>query len=395
MKYKRVVILVLDSLGVGELPDAKDYNDLGADTLGHTYEKLNGLTIPRLEKIGLLQFLKNSELSQPIEAYWSRMKESSRGKDTATGHWEMMGIVMKVPFQTFLEGFPEDLMQAWMKETGLGYLGNKAASGTVIIDELGAEHLKTLNPIVYTSADSVFQIAAHEKYFGLKKLHDLCAQTREFLNKSKYQVGRVIARPFIGEVESFKRTGNRKDYALSPFTPTALDHLQEAGVSTIGIGKIPSIYNYRGISKEYEAHNDDEAIDATIKALQTETQAGVIFTNLNDLDMLYGHRRNTEGYGKQIEHIDSRLNEILSQLTDQDLLIITADHGNDPTYRGTDHTREYVPLLVWNSQFKPVAAEKRKLPERECFSDIGQSILENFGVKPLATGKSFLAEISQ
>jgi phosphopentomutase len=391
--FKRVTIVILDSLGVGELPDAASYRDTGAHTLLHTFEALGGLKIPNLADLGLLQIMRNATFSQQVTGYFGRMQEKSRGKDTATGHWEMMGIVLETPFDVFLEGFPRELMTAWCKETGMGFLGNKPASGTVIIDELGAQHIQSGKPIVYTSADSVFQIACHEKYFGLQKLYDLCTATRKFLNESPHQIGRVIARPFEGEPGSFKRTENRKDYALSPFAETALDHLKASGISTVGIGKIPSIYDYKGISKKLEAHNDNQAIDATVSALKNEKQPGLIFTNLNDLDMIYGHRRNVEGYGHQIEHIDSRLPEILKELRDDDLLILAADHGNDPTYRGTDHTREYVPLIAYSPRFQKQTDQKRHLRDRESFADIGQTICENFGVPQIPNGKSFLAEL--
>lgn len=393
LKFKRVCILVLDSLGVGELLDAADYNDRGANTLLNTYKALGGLQIPHLASLGLLEIVKPGSTSK-VRGYYGRMCELSKGKDTATGHWEMMGLVIRDPFHTFLNGFPEDLMKEWSKAVGLGFIGNKAASGTAIIDELGAEHLQTQKPIVYTSADSVFQIAAHEEAFGLKKLHDLCAKTRTFLNQSPYKIGRVIARPFLGQPGSFKRTENRKDYALSPFAKTALDLLLEAGFETWGIGKIPSIYNYHGITKQIEAHNDREALEASLQALRELKRPGLIFSNLNDLDMLYGHRRNVKGYGSQIEFIDSRLGEIMSLISEDDLLILTADHGNDPTYKGSDHTREYTPLLVYNPCFGEAPAQTRKLLERKTFADIGQSLCENYGLQKLSVGESFIGEIS-
>jgi phosphopentomutase len=344
--------------------------------------------------MGLLELIGETQPAFSSSAYFGRMKEKSQGKDTATGHWEMMGVELNDPFDVFLDGFPADLMNEWVKATGSNFLGNKAASGTAIIDELGNEHIETRRPIVYTSADSVFQIACHEKYFGLKELYDLCEKTRKLLNESDFLVGRVIARPFVGEPGSFKRTEHRKDYALSPFSKTALDKLKDKGISTVGIGKIPSIFNYQGISKELEAHNDNEAIDATVQALRNEKQSGVIFSNLNDLDMLYGHRRNAEGYGRQIEHIDSRLSEVLDALGGEDLLLIAADHGNDPTYRGSDHTREFVPLIAFAPSFQIAPSAAKRLQDRESFSDIGQTICENFGVKPLPAGVSFLKEIS-
>jgi phosphopentomutase len=322
------------------------------------------------------------------------MKEISHGKDTTTGHWEMMGLPLKQPLSHFEKGFPLEIMREWESRTGCGYLGNVPASGTTIIEQLGGEHLRSLKPIVYTSADSVFQIAAHEEKFGLERLYQICEETRRLLDQSPYKVGRVIARPFVGEEGSFKRTGNRKDFSLMPPQKTVLDALNEKGISVCGVGKIPSIFGYQGITKILEAHNDQEALDATLTALRHETQDGVIFTNLNDLDMVFGHRRDVAGYGKQLEIIDAFLPRIFAELKDDDLLILTADHGNDPTFKGTDHTREFVPLILYSPRFENSSSSQRRLKDRETFSDLGQTVAENFQVSGPSHGKSFLSEIA-
>jgi len=390
ISFKRICILILDSLGIGELPDASDYGDVGANTLLHVHEALGGLKIPTLSKLGLGHFCLGAQAPNKVQGYFGRMIEISKGKDTTTGHWEMMGLPVKKAFSVFPKGFPKEIMDRFSHETGLGFLGNKPASGTVIIDELGEEHLKTGHPIVYTSADSVFQIACHEESFGLKELYEICEKTRTILNDSPFQVGRVIARPFLGKPGAFERTGNRRDFSLSPFGETILTKLKEKQFSTLGVGKIPDIFNGEGITTKLEAHNDEEAVRATMKALKEWTQPGLIFTNLNDLDMIYGHRRNTEGYGKHLEKTDKRIAEILKLLQPDDLLVIAADHGNDPTFKGTDHTREYVPLLLYSPRFKEGSVKERRLPDRRSFCDLGQTIAENFGVQPLKEGQSFL-----
>lgn len=392
MNFKRIIIIVLDSLGVGELPDAKDFGDQGSNTLKHTDAALKPLKIPHLQSLGLFNLIDSDRAAKKTSAFFSRMREISQGKDTTTGHWEMMALPLIKPLSYFPQGFPEDFMEKWTQKTGFGFLGNKPASGTVIIDELGAKHLESGNPIVYTSGDSVFQIAAHEEKFGLDKLYKICEITRELLDEGPFQVGRVIARPFLGAAGTFKRTGNRRDFSLKPPARTVLNELNERSFPVIGIGKIPYIYGFQGITESIEAHNDQEAVDATLEALKKK--AAVVFTNLNDLDMMYGHRRDAVGYGKQLEWIDSQLPRIQSVLTKDDLMIITADHGNDPTYRGTDHTREYVPLLLWSPRFTEEAASKKKLKDRATFSDIGQSLSENFGIPRAPYGESFLSELS-
>lgn len=394
MNFNRIILIVLDSLGVGELPDAQAFGDSGSNTLKHTFEKLKNLQIPHLESMGLLDLATIQTLRVPPAAFFTRMKERSQGKDTTTGHWEMMGLVLEKGFQTFPEGFPDSFMAEWSHATGCKFLGNKPASGTVIIDELGAQHLTTKAPIVYTSGDSVFQIACHEEVFGLQKLYDICKISRNLLDQSGYKVGRVIARPFIGKPGAFKRTGNRKDYSVIPHQETALDILSKEKISVTGIGKIPDIFAHHGVHKKYESHNDTEAIEATLLAMTQETQAGLIFTNLNDLDMVYGHRRDVAGYGKQLEFIDSSLPRIFAALHDNDLLVLTADHGNDPTYKGTDHTREYVPLIAYSHSFIKSSRDKKRLADRETFADLGATILDNFKLQPSLPGTSFLKDLT-
>ena len=392
LNFKRIVILVLDSLGVGELPDAAAFGDQGSNTLKHTDAALKGLKIPNLQAMGLLNLIHSERSPQRTSAFFARMSEISQGKDTTTGHWEMMSLPLHEPLSHFPNGFPSALMTKWQEMTKLGFLGNKAASGTQIIDELGAEHLSTGSPIVYTSADSVFQIAAHEEKFGLENLYKLCQSTRELLDAGDFKVGRVIARPFLGKPGEFKRTSNRRDFSLKPPARTVLNELDERNFSVLGVGKIPSIFGFEGITESLEAHNDQEAFDATLEALKKKS--ALIFTNLNDLDMLYGHRRDAEGYGHQLEWIDAQLPRLQAAMSEDDLLIITADHGNDPTFKGTDHTREYVPLLLWSPRFKEAEASKKRIKDRKTFSDIGQSLSENFGIPKAAHGESFLSEIA-
>ena len=397
MKFKRICLIILDSLGIGELPDASAYDDSGANTLKHLEDRLGALKIPNLIKLGIGAAGKLEKTKSPAElsAFFGRMREVSKGKDTTTGHWEMMGLPLKDGLSLFPEGFPPEILNEFTRRTGLEILGNKPASGTIIIDELGEEHLKTGKAIVYTSGDSVFQIAWHEGKFGLDRLYQICEIARDILDKSPYKVGRVIARPFLGNrLGEFKRTGNRRDFSIAPYGKSALNHLADGKHEVVGVGKIPYIFDFQGITKPLEAHNDQEAIDATIAALKSEKNAALIFTNLNDLDMVYGHRRNIEGYAKHLEFIDTQLPKILEVLQPDDLLLISADHGNDTTYKGTDHTREYVPLLAYSPRFKAAPAASRKLPDRMSFADIGQSLCENFNIKPISSGKSFLAELS-
>jgi phosphopentomutase len=390
-KFNRVLVLVLDGFGVGELPDAPLFGDVGSDTFGHLLKNRPNLRIPHLESLGLKNLI-GEDTAKP-GACFTKMKEISAGKDTTTGHWEMMGLPVQRGFDTFPQGFPIDFMKEFVGSNQLdGYLGNYPASGTEIIAHLGLEHTQTLKPIVYTSADSVFQIAAHESYFGLDRLYEICRKTRSLLNQSSYRVARVIARPFVGEKsETFARTPRRKDFSVKPFSETVLTRLKSSSFSVKAIGKISSIYDGEGITQSFSTESDEEGIEICAQILKNDPARGLIFCNLNDLDMLYGHRRNLAGYATQLEKIDSWLPQILQSLTDSDLLMITSDHGNDPSFKGTDHTREYVPLLIHSPGLKSL--DLTHLDPRESFCDLGQSILENFNLPPTSHGTSFLSEL--
>ncbi len=381
--------MVLDSAGIGEMPDADAWGDKGADTLGHILESRK-VNLPNLQKLGLgnIRPLKDLPALEVLHGNYGKCTLKSNGKDTTTGHWEMAGIILKKAFPTFPEGFPPRIIDEFTAKAKLpGVLANVPASGTEIIKEFGEEHLKTGKPIVYTSADSVFQIAAHEEIIPIERLYEICHIAREILD-GEDKVGRVIARPFVGETaETFKRTENRHDYAVPPPPDNLLPLLKENGLDVVCIGKIASIYDSMGVTEDLTAKNNDQAIDQTINALNAESR-GLIFSNLVDFDMLYGHRRDTEGYAKALEHFDNRLPEILGAMRDDDLFIITADHGNDPTKEGSDHTREYAPLLVYGKS----ARANADLGTRRSLADIGQTIAENFGLK-LTDGESFLDEI--
>ncbi|OUM83669.1 phosphopentomutase [Caldibacillus debilis] len=391
MKYKRVFLIVMDSVGIGEAPDAAEFNDAGADTLGHIAEKMNGLNMPNMAKLGLgnIREIKGIPKAERPLAFYTKMKEASAGKDTMTGHWEIMGLRIDTPFQVFPEGFPDELIREIERRTGRKVIGNKPASGTAIIEELGKEHMETGALIVYTSADSVLQIAAHEEIVPLEELYKICEICRELTLDEKYRVGRVIARPFVGTPGHFVRTANRHDYALKPFSRTVMNELKDAGFEVIAIGKISDIYDGEGVTKHMRTVSNMDGMDKLLQSMDTEF-TGLSFLNLVDFDALYGHRRDPIGYGKALEEFDARLPEVFAKLRDDDLLIITADHGNDPVHHGTDHTREYVPLLVYAKTMK----EGRELPLRETFADVGATIAENFGVKLPRYGKSFLQEIS-
>jgi phosphopentomutase len=387
--FNRFVLVVLDSLGVGEMPDAADWGDAGSDTLGHILESRR-VHLPNLQALGLgnIRSLNNvPPVESPIGSY-GRCALRSNGKDTTTGHWEMAGIILERAFPTYPQGFPPRIIDEFVRETGVpGILGNVPASGTEIIKELGAEHMQTGKPIVYTSADSVFQIAAHEQVIPVPKLYEICETARAIL-KGEDEVGRVIARPFEGEPGSFRRTENRHDYAVPPPRENLLITLSETGLDVVCVGKVASIYDAVGVTQDLAAKNNDQSIDQTVRALADSTR-GLIFSNLVDFDMLYGHRRDTEGYARALEHFDSRLTEIEGAMKDGDVLIITADHGNDPTRPGSDHTREYAPLIVYG----PKARAGVNLGTRGSLSDIGQTIAENFGLT-LSAGQSFLREIA-
>jgi phosphopentomutase len=387
--FGRVALIVLDSLGMGEMPDAAAWGDAGADTLGHICESRE-VSMPNLRAWGLgnVRALAGVPPVESPRGSYGRCALRSNGKDTTTGHWEMAGIILEKAFPTYPQGFPSDLIERFVEETKApGVLGNYPASGTEIIKELGEEHVRTGKPIVYTSADSVFQIAAHEEVIPVARLYEMCETARNIL-RGEHEVGRVIARPFLGEPGAFKRTENRHDYAVAPPREMLLPVLSGAGLDVVAVGKISSIYDASGVTKELPGKNNDQSIDETIRALGEDSR-GLVFSNLVDFDMLYGHRRDVEGYARALEHFDSRLPEIESAMREDDLLIITADHGNDPTYRGTDHTREYAPLLVYGRG----ARAGVNLGDRGSLADIGQTVAENFGLR-LSAGESFLREIS-
>jgi phosphopentomutase len=389
MKFNRIVLMVLDSAGIGEMPDAAEWGDAGADTLGHILESRK-VDLPNLQKLGLgnIRPLKDlPAIENPIGSY-GKCTLFSNGKDTTTGHWEMAGIILKKAFPTFPNGFPERIINEFVSRANLpGVLANVPASGTEIIKQFGEEHVRTGKPIVYTSADSVFQIAAHEEVIPVERLYEICEIARRILD-GEDKVGRVIARPFVGDAaENFKRTENRHDYAVAPPSDNLLPLLKDNNLAVVCIGKIASIYDSIGVTEDLTAKNNDQSIDQTVNALGNDSR-GLIFSNLVDFDMLYGHRRDTEGYARALEHFDRRLPEILSAMRADDLLIITADHGNDPTKEGSDHTREYVPLLVYGKS----ARAGVNLGTRESLADIGQTIAVNFGLQ-LKDGESFLNRI--
>lgn len=384
--FNRIVLIVLDSAGIGEMPDAADYGDAGAHTLGHALGFRN-VQIPNLQKLGLANIarLPITPVEQP-SGIFGKAATASRGKDTTTGHWEMSGIITARAFPTYPNGFPPRVIERFEKAIGRSVLGNKPASGTEIIKELGEEHVRTGSPIVYTSADSVFQVAAHERVVPLDQLYAWCKIARAQLT-GEDEVGRVIARPFAGEPGCFRRTEARQDYAIDPPEETLLDRLKNAALEVAAVGKIGSIFCHRGTTVELKAGNNNASIDQTLKALES-TGRGLIFTNLVDFDMLYGHRNDVEGYARALEEFDSRLPEIQSAMGDDDLVIITADHGCDPGDVSTDHTREYVPILAWGR----LARAGVNLGTRSSIADIGQTIAENFGLS-LQAGESFLSRI--
>lgn len=387
---RQCVFVVIDSVGIGELPDAADYGDVGSDTLGHIAEHEGGLSLPNMRKLGLGNIPRPTPLrgcgpiDSPVGGY-GKMVETAFGKDTATGHWEFMGLVLDEPFQTFPNGFPRQLLDRFCAAIGVdGVLGNKAASGTVIIQELGEEHQRTGLPIVYTSADPVFQIAAHESVVPVETLYSWCEAAYDIVIPAG--LSRVIARPFVGEFPDYQRTYNRKDFALAPPRRTFLNDLSDHGVKTLGIGKIPSIYAHDGIHLEEPSKGNADGMRATIAAVR-DRRADFVFTNLVDFDMLYGHRRNPSGYAQCLRDFDEALPELVDSLRADDLLLIAADHGNDPTYRGTDHTREYVPLLAYS----PAMDGGAPLGVRASFADTGRTIVDYFGATTeIPIGESFL-----
>jgi phosphopentomutase len=386
--FTRVTLIVLDGAGIGAMPDAPEWGDAGSDTLGHICES-RAVLLPNLQGLGLgnIRPLNGVAKIEKPRGCYGKCALKSNGKDTTTGHWEMAGIILERAFPTYPHGFPQTLIDEFISKTRVpGILGNIPASGTEIIKQLGEEHIKTGKPIVYTSSDSVFQIAAHEEVIPLNRLYEICEIARGMLG-GEHEVGRVIARPFLGAPGSFYRTENRHDYAVPPPRENLLPLLSEHGLDVVCIGKIASIYDSAGVTQDLTAKNNEQSIDQTIRALREDTR-GLIFSNLVDFDMLYGHRRDTEGYARALEHFDSRWPEIEAAMRDDDLLIITADHGNDPTYRGTDHTREYAPLLVFGKRARPGL----NLGTRRSLADIGNTIAENFGLG-LNAGESFLAKL--
>lgn len=378
-KYKRIFTIVIDSLGAGAMPDAAEYGDAGTDTLGHISESVDSLVIPNLQKLGManLHPLKQVEAVAKPLAHYGKLREASTGKDTMTGHWEMMGLHITKPFKTFTDtGFPPELIAELEKRTGHKVIGNKAASGTAILDELAEEEIATGHMIVYTSADSVLQICGNEETFGLEELYRCCEIAREITMKDEWKVGRIIARPYVGKKKGeFKRTSNRHDYALKPYGRTALNALKDKGYDVISVGKIADIFDGEGITEANKSKSSVHGMEQTLEIAQRDF-TGLCFVNLVDFDALWGHRRNPEGYAQELEKFDVKLGELLPLLREDDLLIITADHGNDPTHTGTDHTREKVPFIAYSPSMK----ENGQLPESDTFAIIGATIADNFGV---------------
>lgn len=387
--YKRIIILVMDSVGIGHASDAAKFNDEGANTLGHIEATAGLIHCPTLRSLGLANIADIKADEAPVMGAYGKMEEVSTGKDTTSGHWEMMGHPVTVPFPTFYDGFPKELMDTFTKETGYGYLGNEVASGTEIIERLGVEHMKTGKPIVYTSADSVFQIAAHEDVIPLEDLYRMCEITRNKVCVGDYYVGRIIARPFVGKPGHFVRTSNRHDYSRMPEHRMVQQELQAAQIPTVAVGKIGDIYAHVGWDESYPTKSNAHGMNVVPYLLGSSFESGLMMVNLVEFDSLYGHRRNVEGYKRAIEDFDYQLSGLLPLLKEDDLLIITADHGNDPTWHGTDHTREHVPLLAYSPSMK----EAIDLGLRHSFGDIGQTVLANFGLSPYAVGTSFLKDI--
>ena len=385
----RVIWMVIDSVGIGALPDSQKFGDVNVDTLGNIVRSCKGIKIPNMIKLGLANIegvdsLENIE--SPIGCY-GRCSEVSKGKDTTTGHWEMTGVLVETPFKTFENGFPKDIIEEFERRSNRKVIGNKPASGTAILDELGEQHMNTGEVIVYTSADSVFQIAAHEEIVSLDELYKMCEIAREIMMGDN-AVARIIARPFIGKPGAFERTSNRRDYSLSPFEDTVLDNIKNSNLDVIGVGKIEDIFNQQGITEAIHTHDNMDGVNQTINYMKKETK-GLIFTNLVDFDSKYGHRRDVEGYKNALEEFDARIPEILENMNDDDVLIINSDHGNDPTYKGTDHTREYIPVLVYGKNLK----SGLNLGTRNSFADIGATVADILNVEMPKHGQSFKKEI--
>ncbi len=391
-KINRVIWIILDSVGIGELPDAANYGDVGSDTIGNIYKVYRELDLPNMRKLGLgnINGINGVKpIDKPVGAY-GKSKEMSNGKDTTTGHWEMTGIYRPVGFRTYPDGFPDEVIDAFVKDNNLpGILANRPASGTAILEELGEEHRKTKKPIVYTSADSVFQIACHKDVYSIEELYKMCESARRILNE-KYETARVIARPFVGEPGRYERTSERRDYSVLPPKNNLLNYMKNSGQNVVAVGKIEDIFCGEGVTHAIHTKSNEDGMDVTLKCME-EFNEGLIFTNLVDFDSKWGHRNDPVGYGNGLEAFDKRLAEVLEAMNEQDLLIINADHGCDPTTESTDHSREYIPILVYNKQMK----HSLNLGERETFADIGQTLCEIFGVKSLDIGKSFLEEVLQ
>lgn len=393
LKFKRIITIVMDSVGVGAAPDADKYDDLGSDTFGNIAKAVGGLHMPNIASLGMgnLHPILGVEPSKSPLGYFGKMAEASAGKDTMTGHWEMMGLYIEKPFQTFTEnGFPDDLINELIRRTGHNVVCNRSVSGTEVLDEYGEEHMKTNDMIVYTSADSVLQIAAHEETFGLQELYRCCEIARELTMQPKWLVGRVIARPFIGsKAGEFKRTSNRHDYALKPYGKTALDNLKEAEYDVISVGKIVDIFDGEGVTEFYKSKSNHHGMQTTIDLLDKDF-TGLLFTNLVDFDALWGHRRNPSGYGNELEQFDVQLGELMKKLRKDDLLVLTADHGNDPLHKGTDHTRE----MVFQVYYSPSFTGSGLLPISDTFADIGATITDNFKTKMIPFGISILSYLN-
>lgn len=387
--FNRITVIVLDSMGIGNAKDAAKFGDVGANTL-LSASSIEGFSAPNLEKLGLGMLGDFPNISKNQEyGYAIKANELSNGKDTTVGHWEYVGVYTKNAFPVFTEtGFPKELVDELEKQTGHKFIGNYASSGTVILDELGDEHVETKALILYTSNDSVIQIAAHEDVIPLDELYRVCKITREVTLQDKWKLARVIARPFVGESGNWKRTSNRHDYSLTPPHPTVLNSLQDNGLEVVGVGKIADIYNDYGITKKVASKSNMDGVDKTVEMLNEDFK-GLLFTNLVEFDSEYGHRRNCEGYGKAIMEFDNRLPEIIDAMNDDDLLILTADHGNDPGFKGSDHTREQIPVIVYSKSLNEFGV----LRERMSFADIGATIAENFGLEQQDIGKSFLSEL--
>lgn len=388
MSFKRIHLIVLDSVGIGQAPDAEAFGDVNVHTLGHIAESMD-LSLPGMAEFGLgnIEPLRGISPVKKSKAYWTKLQEQSAGKDTMTGHWEIMGLRIDTPFRVFPNGFPQELINKIEDFSGRKVICNRPASGTKIIEELGPEQEETGSLIVYTSADPVLQIAAHEEVIPLEELYKICAYVREITSQEPYMIGRIIARPFVGSAGNYQRTANRHDYALDPFGKTTLDALKEAGYQVIAVGKINDIFNGQGITQAIRTKDNMDGVDRLLQVMEQDF-TGLSFTNLVDFDAKYGHRRDPIGYGKALEAFDRRLGEITSAMRSDDLLMITADHGNDPTYSGTDHTREYVPLLVYSPSLK----EAGEL-QASYYSDIAASIADNFEVVLPDNGQSFMNQI--